>query len=524
MLTKVRIFGSQRTGHDFNPPAMKILSAEQTRQADAATVDRARISSLELMEKASLEFIYCFIETFPTKQRPVYVFCGPGNNGGDGLAIARLLADRLYQVQGWVVTAGGNVSPDHAANRQRWSGEPPIETITTANDIPALPEQAVVIDGLFGSGLSRPAEGIFAEVIAAINASKSTVVAIDVPSGLFADQATPQGAAVVRATHTFTFQWPKLAFLLPQNQAYVGHWQELDIGLDPQFVAQATTNYYYTDEAALVGVRKSRAPQSHKGNYGKALLVAGSYGKIGAAVLSASACKRGGIGLLTVHVPECGYPILQTAVPEAMVTVDAHKHHFSGLDAGLLDAYDTVGIGPGLGTASETKLALHGLLLAVSERRLSLVMDADALNICGEDRTLLHHLPERTILTPHPKEFERLTEPARDDFHRLELLQEFCQTYQVHVVLKGGPTAVGAPDGRVHFNSTGNPGMATGGTGDVLTGLLTALLGQGYAPREAARLGVYVHGLAGDLAAEQLSLEALTASDLVAFFGKAFQQ
>ena len=503
---------------------MKILSAEQTRQADTATVDRARISSLELMEKASLEFVCCFIETFPTKQRPVYVFCGPGNNGGDGLAIARLLADRLYQVQGWVVAGGGNVSPDHAANRQRWSGQPPIETITTANDIPALPEQAVVIDGLFGSGLSRPAEGVFAEVIAAINASKSTVVAIDIPSGLFADQATPPEAAVVRATHTFTFQWPKLAFLLPQNQAYVGHWQELDIGLDPEFVAQATTNCYYTDEAALAGVRKSRAPQSHKGNYGKALLIAGSYGKIGAAVLSTRACLRGGVGLLTVHVPRCGYLIVQTAAPEAMALVDDNEHHFSGLDPAQLAGYDTVGIGPGLGTDEETVAGLSDLLPALKERSLSLVMDADALNICGKHRALLHQLPERTILTPHPKEFERLTKPARDDFHRLELLREFCQTYQVHVVLKGGPTAVGAPDGKVYFNSTGNPGMATGGSGDVLTGLLTALLAQGYEPLDAARLGVYVHGLAGDLAAEQLSLEALTASDLVAFFGKAFQQ
>jgi NAD(P)H-hydrate epimerase len=312
--------------------------------------------------------------------------------------------------------------------------------------------------------------------------------------------------------------------MLPQNQGYVGHWQALDIGLDADFIAQAVTDYHYTDGAALVGVRKPRAKQSHKGNYGKALLVAGSYGKMGAAVLSARACKRGGVGLLTLHIPKCGYDILQTAVPEAMVTVDAHEHHFSGLEDEQLDGYDTVGIGPGLGTAPETKSALHGLLVAASERNLSLVIDADALNICGAHRALLHDLPERTVLTPHPKEFERLTEPARNDFHRLQLLREFCRTYQVHVVLKGGPTAVGAPDGQVSFNSSGNPGMATGGSGDVLTGLITALLAQKYHPGDAARLGVYLHGLAGDLAAEALGYEALTASDLTAFFGKAFQQ
>lgn len=503
---------------------MKILSAEQTRQADAATIQQESISSLDLMERASQEFVYCFIETFPTKQLPVYVFCGPGNNGGDGLAIARLLADRLYQVQVWVVSGGGGVSPDHAANRQRWQAEPPIAVINAANDIPALPEQAIVIDGLFGSGLSRPAEGIFAEVIAIINASEAKVLAIDIPSGLFADRAADPEAAVVRATHTFTFQWPKRAFMLPQNQTYVGHWQELDIGLSTQFVAETPTDYYYTDGASLAGVRKSRATQSHKGNYGKVLLIAGSYGKIGAAVLSAHACLRGGVGLLTVHVPECGYTILQTAVPEAMVTVDNSKHHFSGLDPSLLDGYDTVGIGPGLGTAEETVTGLSDLFKALKDQRLSLVMDADALNICGQHRTLLDQFPEKTVLTPHPKEFERLTEPAKDDFHRLELLREFCQTHQVHIVLKGGPTAVGAPDGKVYFNSTGNPGMATGGTGDVLTGLVTALLAQGYDPLDAARLGVYVHGLAGDLAAETLDYEALTASDVVSFFGKAFKQ
>lgn len=228
--------------------------------------------------------------------------------------------------------------------------------------------------------------------------------------------------------------------------------------------------------------------------------------------------------MLTVHIPECGYSILQTAVPEAMVMVDAHKHHFSSLDPSLLDGYNTVGIGPGLGTTEETATGLRNLLPALKERGISLVMDADALNICGNHRTLLQHLPEKTVLTPHPKEFERLTEPAEEDFHRLALLREFCKTYRVHVVLKGGPTAVGAPDGKVYFNSTGNPGMATGGSGDVLTGLITALLAQDYDPLDAARLGVYIHGLAGDLAAEKLGYEALTASDLVSCFGKAFQQ
>ena len=503
---------------------MKILSVEQTRQADAATIQQEPIASIDLMERASREFVYAFMEVFPTKQYPVYVFCGPGNNGGDGLAIARLLAERSYQVQVFSVQAQDKVSDDFAANRERWQAEHPIHNIAQSGDIPTLSAQIVVIDGLFGSGLARPIEGVFAEVVAALNASEAKVVAIDVPSGLFADRVTPSETSVVRAHHTFTFQLPKLAFLLPQNQTYVGLWRALDIGLDTSFIEQATTSYCYTDAAAVQRSRKQRLPQSHKGNYGKVLLIAGSYGKMGAAVLCARACNRGGVGLLTLHVPECGYTILQTSVPEAMVMVDTDAHRFSRLAPDVLDQYDTVGIGPGLGTDEATVHALRELLPAIRERNLSLVMDADALNICGKHRELLQQLPEKTILTPHPKEFERLTEPAQDDFHRLELLQNFCQTYQAHVVLKGGHTAVGAPDGKIYFNSTGNPGMATGGTGDILTGLLTALLAQGYEPLVAARLGVYVHGLAGDQAVKDLSPEALTASDLVLYFGRAFQQ
>ena len=503
---------------------MKILSAEQIRQADRATIEREPTSSVDLMERASAQFVDAFVRLFPFSDRPVYVFCGPGNNGGDGLAVARLLTERTYSVQAFIVLTSDNVSDDLTTNRDRWQASHPLPTIDQPEAIPEIPSQALIIDALFGSGLSRPAEGLFARVIEALNRADATMIAIDVPSGLFTDQPTPSDAAVMRADYTFTFQLPKLAFLLPRHQASVGQWQILDIGLDANFLDQATTSYHYTDAEALHGVRRRRTPQSHKGDYGKALLVAGSYGKMGAAVLCARACKHGGVGLLTLHVPECGYGILQTAVPEAMVVVDDHAHAVSQLAPEALTPYDTLGVGPGLGTAEVTVAALRQLLPIAQERDLALVMDADALNICGQHCELLDQLPSRTILTPHPKEFERLTEPARDDFHRLQLLRDFCRTYRVHVVLKGGHTAVGAPDGTVYFNSTGNPGMATGGSGDVLTGLLTALLAQRYAPLNAARLGVYLHGLAGDLAAQAMSPEALTASDLITHLGRAFQR
>ena len=432
--------------------------------------------------------------------------------------------NRGATVLAYAVRATEEVSEDFATNCSRWKAKQPLHTIEQEDDLPELPHQALVVDALFGSGLSRPVTGIFATVIAAINAASARVISVDVPSGLFIDQPTSSDASIVRADRTFTFQMPKLAFLLPQHQAYVGRWRALDISLDHDFLATAPTPYHYTDDASIQGLHKQRPVQSHKGNFGKGLLVAGSYGKMGAAVLSTRACLRGGIGLLTVHTPACGYEIMQISAPEAMATVDDDPHTFSQLDASVLDNYDTLGIGPGLGTSEPTVQALHELLPAVRERELSLVMDADALNICGKHRALLEVLPPRTILTPHPKEFERLTEPAKHDFHRLNLLQDFCRRYQVYVVLKGSHTAVGTPHGDVYFNSTGNPGMATGGSGDVLTGLLTALLAQGYDPLSAARLGVYVHGLAGDLAVEKKGEESLIASDLIDHVGAAFMQ
>ena len=272
-------------------------------------------------------------------------------------------------------------------------------------------------------------------------------------------------------------------------------------------------------------LRKGRRGHSHKGDYGKTILIAGSYGKMGAAVLCASACAKSGVGLLTVHVPECGYQIMQIAVPEAMTTVDADAHKFTVLDqAGRtsLDKYDVVGLGPGIGTDDKTVEGVRHLLQEAKKRSMRMVLDADALNICSQHRELLSMIPTNSILTPHPKEFERLTEKAQDDFHRLALLKDFCQKYQVYVTLKGSHTAIGTPDGKVYFNSTGNPGMATGGTGDVLTGILTAMISQQYDSLNAALLGVFLHGRAGDLAATELSQESMVASDLVRHLGKAF--
>jgi hydroxyethylthiazole kinase-like uncharacterized protein yjeF len=342
-------------------------------------------------------------------------------------------------------------------------------------------------------------------------------VAIDIPSGLMADSIS-QGP-VVEARYTISFQLPKLAFLLPQNQRFVGAWKVVDIRLSKEFLQTINTSFFYLGLKDARKILKPRSTFDHKGDFGHALVVAGSYGKLGAAVLASRAALRAGVGLLTVHVPQCGYSVLQTAVPEAMVDVDAHDAYLTNHQE--LDHYSTIGIGPGLGKDAETVNALASIL---SNFKNPVVIDADALNILSEHRALQEFIPAGSILTPHPKEFQRLAGAWKDDFERLEKQKKLAAQLNVVVIVKGAYSSIASPDGTVYFNSTGNPGMATGGTGDVLTGILTALLAQGYSPVEAACLGVYVHGLAGDIAARHKGMVSMIASDVIDHLPEAFQK
>ncbi len=494
---------------------MKILSAAQTRDADAYTISHEPIASIDLMERASQAFVDWFVEQFPHAPG-VKVCCGLGNNGGDGLAIARLLSNLHYQVEVWVVRYAEGTSADFATNAERLKRLFTPHEIRSEADVPALSADDLVIDALFGSGLSRPLEGLAARVVEAINGSGATVVAVDVPSGLFVD-APSTGPHIVKATHTVSFQLPKLSFLLPQSAPYVGDWHVVDIGLHPRAIAQAQTPYHYVEESYLKTLVRRRPKFAHKGLFGHALLVAGSHGKMGAAVLAARACLRSGVGLLTLHVPWSGYEIMQISAPEAMCLVDTQGQYVS--EVGDTTAFNTIGIGPGLGTKLETGTAFEKLLQRTTA---PMVMDADALNLLAKYPDLLPLLPPGSVLTPHPKEFERLTQKADHDYHRLELLREFARKHQVVVVLKGAHTATAWPTGEVYFNIAGNPGMATGGSGDVLTGIITALVAQHYPPGEAAVLGVYLHARAGDLAADARGYSALVASDLIEFLPGAF--
>jgi NAD(P)H-hydrate epimerase len=496
---------------------MKILSAAQTRELDAYTIRHEPVASIDLMERASLSFINWFVSKFDNNQ-PVAIFCGLGNNGGDGLAIARLLLERKYKVEVWIVQYADNSSADFKANYERLNGLLPIQKIRHEKNIPILAQQSIIIDAIFGSGLSRPVEGIAAQVIESINKANSIVVAVDIPSGLYVD-AYNWDTHIIQADYTLSFQLPKLSFLLPQNEKYVGEWHITDIGLHPEKIKQTATPYFYLDEALVKILVKKRNKFSHKGTFGHALLVGGSYGKMGAAVLATRACLHSGVGLLTVHVPACGYEIMQISVPEAMTITDVEENLISALPD--TEYYSAIGIGPGLGTAPQTAQALQNLLQAANK---PIVIDADGLNLLSKNKALLKLLPAESILTPHPKEFERLTRPAAHEYERLEVLKEFAIQYQVNVVLKGAHTAIARPSGEVYFNSTGNPGMATGGSGDVLTGIITALLAQQYQPFEAALLGVYFHGLSGDFAASRKGYNALVASDLVENLSQAFMK
>ncbi len=510
---------------------MKLLSAAQIRELDRATIAEQRTTSTALMERAATALATWLYQHYtPATAGEIWLLCGPGNNGGDGLALARLLYGAGYAVRLGLLPAP-KYSDDYEYNHHVLPKVIPI-TELAADVLPPLPPGTLVVDALFGTGLSRPLTGVAAAVVQHLNASQARVLAVDLPSGLLADASQPDPAApVVRATHTISFGLPKLAFLLPQNAEYVGEWHVVNIGLSPDFIAQAPTPWHLTRlpgvggfEAALAApvpdvTLPRRGKFAYKNTFGHALLLAGSRGKVGAAVLAAGSCLRGGVGLLTVRVPGCGYDILQATRPEAMCLPDPDADVISELPE--LKDYQAIGIGPGLGQAPASRAVLEKLL---REAQVPLVLDADALNLLGEHRELLDLLPENTVLTPHLGEFARLTEKTKDDYHRLDLLRDFAQRHRCIVILKGAYTAVAAPDGQVYFNTTGNPGMGTGGSGDVLTGLVLALRAdQRLDPLRAARLAVLAHGYAGDLAAAETGEAGLVAGDLVQHMGPALQ-
>jgi NAD(P)H-hydrate epimerase len=500
---------------------MKLFTCQQIAQIDQLTMKLEPVSSIDLMERASKQ-VADWLISYLGNYRSFWFFAGPGNNGGDALAVARMLTLAGFDCTVYLTDLGRELKSDPAINLSRLLelDKVVVKTIGSIAKIPAIPDDVIVVDGLFGSGLTRPLTGLTADIIKAINQSEAKVVSIDIPSGLMGeDNSVNDPLAIIKATYTLTFEFPKISFLFPENYPYTGHWEVLPIELHQQAIGQTQSNYTFLTKDFITPMIKKREKFSHKGTYGHALLIAGSYGKMGAAVLSARACLRSGVGLLTAHIPRLGYEIFQNSVAEAMTSIDESDFVFSTLPD--LKSYTAVGIGPGLDKRAVTQQALQEILYT---KPAKLVLDADALNILAENKGDISLLPENTILTPHPKEFERLIGPSANSYERLQLQLQFSAMYKAIVVCKGAHTCITLPDGKVFFNSTGNPGMATGGSGDVLTGIILGLLAQHYSPEEATLIGVYLHGLAGNLAAQRLGEHALIAGDIIAKLGNAFMQ
>ncbi len=486
-------------------PIMKILTASQIREADRYTMQHEPIESLDLMERAS-ECIAQWIATHIEQDTPLCFLIGKGNNGGDGLAVARMLFRAGYTCRVYAVFGKEALSEDGRANWERLPKGLKVQPFSEAT----VPPSGVIVDALLGSGVRGRVEGPLAEAIAWINRQGVQVISIDLPSGLQTEYGNdPSGG--VRASTTLTLEFPKLSLLLPEAGDCAGEIVVLPIGLDEAFIRQSESPYFYVDEAFAERFRKPRRTFAHKGDYGHALLICGSEGMIGAAILSAGAALRSGCGLVTVHMPQKEAAALYANCPSAMLSGDPQPY-FSALPADM-SRFTAIGIGCGLGQHEESLEALKSLL------RLGkpMVLDADALNLLAARPDLQALVSPSSVLTPHPGELRRWVGPWRDDEQRSRLASDLARRLASYVVVKGAHTMVCTPEGRFYFNSTGNPGMAKGGSGDVLTGLITGLIARGYQPGEAALWGVYLHGAAGDRAAEYYGQESLNSADLLEF-------
>ena len=491
---------------------MIILNAEQTRLADAYTIENEPIVSIDLMERAATRFVDAFYLNHDPKDK-IAVVCGTGNNGGDGLAISRILINKGYQVSPYVVQLKEGGSDDFKTNFGRLEALSSIKIISDNKNIPVFSKYKTIIDALFGSGLTRAVIGLYGEVINSINEVEgSDVISVDIASGLFVDRTTDtdEQGAIIQANTTISFQGPKLSFFIPENYQYVGQWKVVDIGLNQDYINRQESDYSTIEQSDIENLLPKRNKFDHKGSFGHGQLFGGSHGKMGAITLAAEAFLRTGAGLLTVTVPSSGVGIMQTNVPEAMVLEQPGEKVISSFN--ISPKVGSFGIGPGLGQTKATINALGDFLRINSK---PLVLDADALNILSEHREMLSLLPKDSIITPHIKEFDRLAGSSANNWQRLDKAREFSQKWQLITVLKGAHTAVINTDGKIKFNTTGNPGMATGGSGDVLLGIIASLRAQGLTGIDSATAGTFIHGRAGDIAAGKKSMTSLLASDII---------
>ena len=497
---------------------MKIFSGKQLKEADRLSLDKQGITSTELMERAATLVFNEIHKTLKNSQTPVKIFSGIGNNGGDGLVLGRLLLEEGYKVTMYVVNYSDKRSKDFLINYDRVkniTNDWPV-LLTSEEDFPEIHPQDLVIDAIFGVGLNRPLVEWTANLIRHINKSGAFVISIDVPSGLFSDEATTDKSCIIRASHTYTLQAPKLAFFLPETGAFTGNLQIIDIGLDDEYLFSTKPLAQLIGKPAARSFYKQRDKFSHKGTYGHALLIGGSYGKMGSICLAATACLRSGAGMATVFAPRCGYGIIQTSLPEVMVITDKDENYITNIDFTLEPTVICFGVGVG-----QEESSLQAFEALLEKTASPMVIDADGLNLLAKKKELLKKIPKNSVLTPHPKELERLIGPWKDDFEKLEKAKNFVKEYQIILVMKGAHTLTISED-ELFINNSGNPGMATAGSGDVLSGVITGLISQQYSPLAAAVFGVYLHGRSGDLAVRTQSYECLMACDIAGNLGAAF--
>ncbi|WP_185871653.1 NAD(P)H-hydrate dehydratase [Blattabacterium cuenoti] len=505
---------------------MKILSSNQIRKADQHCIDSESISYTKLMERAAKGCFDWIIHNkcFKIRKIPFIILVGNGNNGGDGLSLSYMLHLYGATVSVYVVNITNHFSNGFLINKNKiLQHKINLKTINEGEKFPSFDQRSYLIDAIFGIGLNRIIHQYWRSFFRYINDIKfQEIISIDIPSGLFMEKNHDNFEEIIKATHTLTFQVPKLPFLLPNYEDYVGNWHLINIGWKNDFIEKMKTENFYIDNEFIHTIykKKTRKKFSHKGNYGYGIIIGGSFGMIGSIVLSAIASFRTGIGKLSVYVPSCGYNIIQNSIPESIVDIDKEKHWISNISISNKNI-NAVGIGMGMGIHPKTRYALESFLL--KNNQLPMVIDADGINILSYKLKLLDLLPkEKTILTPHPKEFKRLCRPWKNDYEKLHLLKKMSTKHKIFIVLKGAHSVISTPNGNLYFNSTGNPGMATSGSGDVLTGIIVSLLSQGFSPKESCIMGVYLHGLAGDIASEKLSNESLIANDIIDHIGDAY--
>jgi hydroxyethylthiazole kinase-like uncharacterized protein yjeF len=497
---------------------MKIFSKEQIYEGDRLTAIKQNIESTDLMERAGIQIFNWLHMRMQGAQVPIHVFCGIGNNGGDGLVISRHLITHGYNVFTYIVNYSDKRSKDFLINydliKQTTKNWPTL--LNSQDDLPTIGVDDIIIDAVFGIGLNRPADTWVKNIFQHFKTSKAFTLSVDIPSGLYTDRMPEDEDGVVFANHTLSFQAPKLVFFLPDTAKYSMSWEILDIGIDPEFLYTSTTVAELIGKLEVLPIYKPRNKFSHKGNFGHALIIGGSYGKMGAAILATKAALSSGVGLVTTYAPKCGYQILQITIPEAMVLSSTDENIISNIE------YDfnptSIGIGMGMGTDNKTVIAFKTFL---KNYKGALVIDADGLNILSNNKTLIKSLPEQTILTPHPKELERLIGSWNNDFEKLNKAMTFSKKHNCIVVIKGAHTITVYLD-KLYINSTGNPGLSTAGTGDVLTGIITGLLSQKYSPLEAAIFGVYLHGRSADIAVEDYGYQSLIASYVIDNLGESY--